>query len=185
MTFGATTRCRFPAAVLALAFPLPGTAIARKLYPVDEAGTRLDFLAFRTRLIEAVRRRDSAFLLKVVDPRIRVSFGDENGIEAFKKQWKPEETSSPLWQDLGDLLSLGGTFGNQGQEADGFWAPYTFSRWPETFDAFEYVAVTREGVTARSRPSSDAPILAWLSYDIVKVGKRDLLVEPHPEGART
>jgi hypothetical protein len=155
---------------------------ARKLDPVDEARAQPSFLAFRNRLAEAVRERDAAFLLGAVDPQIRVSFGDENGIAAFKKQWQPEDPRSPIWRELGEILALGGTFGYQG--APGFWAPYVYSRWPEDLDAFQHLAVLRGDVTVRSRPSSSAPIIDRLSYDIVKRGDGDPGVERRPDGPR-
>lgn len=169
------------ALLVALVLLSPVVAHAEKLYPVDEARTRPDFLAFRERLKATVARRDSAALLQVIDPEIRVSFGVENGLQAFKKQWRPTDASSPLWRELGAVLSLGGAFDDQGA----FWAPYVYSRWPEALDAFERAAVIREGVTVRSRPSSEAPILARLSYDIVKLGRGEPLVEAHPNGPRT
>jgi hypothetical protein len=128
-----------------------------------------------------VARRDGAALLRLIAPDIRVSFGVENGLERFKEQWRPMDPGSPLWRELGAVLSLGGTFDDQGA----FWAPYVYSRWPEALDAFEHAAVIRDGVTVRSRPSSDAPILARLSYDIVKLGRGEPVVEAHSNGPRT
>jgi hypothetical protein len=176
-------RLRVPALIVALAICLQGASHARKLYHVDEAPSRPLFHAFRERLIEAIRARDSAYLLSVIDPKIRVGFGDEIGIATFKQQGRPEDPKSPLWIELESLLTLGGTFDYGG--VAGFWAPCVYTRWPEDVDAFTHVAVIRRDVTVRARPASDAPILARLSYDIVQVGTGDPIVEPHPEGPRT
>src|SRR5215208_1023392 len=59
-----------------------------KLLPADEAARDPGLFSFHAQLQAAVARRDSDALLAMVDPRIRTSFGDSGGIEAFRSQWK-------------------------------------------------------------------------------------------------
>jgi hypothetical protein len=135
------------------------------LLPVDESGRDPAFHAFHAALAAAVARRDTAALLAVVDPKIRTSFGDDNGIEAFRARWLGPDARENLWHELGDVLALGGTFSSDSQ----FVAPYTFSRWPESLDGFEHVAVTAADVPVRTAPLDDATVLATVSYAIFRL----------------
>jgi hypothetical protein len=97
---------------------------------------------FRTNLQAAVERHDRAAVLAVVDPKIRNGFGGDEGIEEFKDWWHIDDPNSKLWNELGIVLKLGGSFDSNGE----FNAPYTFSRWPDDVDSFENVAVIGSNV---------------------------------------
>jgi hypothetical protein len=162
-------RREFVRPLLLAALLLAGTASAGlaqvgKLLPADEAVQNPEFFAFRARLQAAVARHDTAALLEVVDPNIKIGFGGNDGIEAFKSKWKLQEGgSSLLWDELGLVLALGGSF----RDANNFVAPYVFSRWPEKADAFEHVAVLGSNVRVRAEPRAGSRVLAALSFDIV------------------
>ena len=68
----------------------------------------------------------------MVHPTVKVAFDGSDGIEAFKESHlnNPKED---FWTEFGQILSLGGRF----RTPDSFDAPYTFSDWPDDFDAFE------------------------------------------------
>lgn len=142
-----------------------GMAQTGKLLPVDEAVRDPELFAFRARLQAAVARHDAAALLEMVDPKIKNTFGGDDGIEAFQRLWKLEERDSRLWEELGLVLALGGSF----QNADNFVAPYVFSRWPESVDSFENVAVLGRNVRVRAEPRAGSPVLTALSFDLVQV----------------
>src|SRR4028118_1504503 len=135
-----------------------GAAQTGKLMPVDEAVRDSELFAFRARLQAALARHDVAAVLEVVDPRIKNTFGADNGIEAFQRLWKLKEGDSRLWEELGLVLALGGTF----QNADNFVAPYVFSRWPDQVDSFENVAVLGRNVRVRAEPRAGSPVLTAL-----------------------
>jgi hypothetical protein len=135
------------------------------LLPLDEATTRPDFFIFRAHLQAVLAQRDLDGLLKVVDPRIRSSFGDDEGIEAFKKLWRIDEPDSELWRELATVLALGGAF----DAAGNFTAPYTFSRWPQGADSFENVAVMGSNVRIRTEPRIDAPTIASVSFSVLRL----------------
>jgi hypothetical protein len=83
--------------------------------------------------------------------------------------WKPDSPDSQVWAELSIILSLGGTFStSEGKKV--FWAPYTFSTFPNDLDATEYASIVGENVRVRSQPTTSASIVTSLSYDIVKVG---------------
>lgn len=131
---------------------------------VDEAGKDPGFLAFRADLLQTIERRDVAALLQVVDPRIKNTFGDDNGIEAFKRLWQLDRPDSTLWPGLRRVLTLGGRF----EGPDSFVAPYVFATWPDQYDPFDHVALVGDGVRIRSAPRPGAPVLATLSRSILK-----------------
>lgn len=137
----------------------------QKLYPVDEAAKDPTFFTFRARLIQAVQRRDAAFILGIVSPKIQNGFGGDDGIEAFKNTWKPERPQSELWTELATVLSLGGAFDKDGI----FEAPYISAKWPEDKDGFELGAIIGEKVRVRAAPQISSSIMRELSFDIVDV----------------
>lgn len=155
-------------AVLLIAMLTPtATASTRKLYPVDEGAKDASFKAFRSKLIEAVKQRNTRFILTVLHPKVRLSFGGHSGIKDFKEMWKPDSADSKLWNELSTVLALGGTFSTYERKRS-FWAPYIFSTFPDDLDAFEHAAIVGENVRVRSQPNTTASIITNLSYDIVK-----------------
>jgi hypothetical protein len=149
--------------LLALAAPVSGT----ELLPVDEAARRPDFFSFRARLQASVASRDAKTLMDAADPRIKLSFGGDDGIDALRRQvGQPDGT---FWAELGAVLALGGTFSGE----NAFVAPYTFSRWPEAFDSFEHVALIAADVRLREAPQADAVILSVMSFAILPLAAPD------------
>jgi hypothetical protein len=161
-------RFQLASVVLALSFAVSlGSADTGRaiLKPIDEGPLRPDFLQFRSQLQRTVARRDVSALLQIVHPTIKNSFGGGDGIEGFKERWELDNLDTEVWRELGSVLSLGGTFEDQ----DTFVAPYVFSRWPDDFDAFEYVALVGSGVRVRSAPSPEAPVIATQSFAILRL----------------
>lgn len=141
------------------------SAQVQKLYPVDEAAKDPSFFTFRARLIQAVQRRDAAYLLSIVSRKIEIGFGGDSGVEAFKSSWKPEREQSELWTELANVLSLGGAFDKEGI----FEAPYISVKWPEDKDGFALGAIIGEKVRVRAAPQISSSIMRELSFDIVDV----------------
>jgi hypothetical protein len=158
-------------AILAL-LATGGAAAQQPFLPVDEATKRPDFFSFRAQLQRTIARRDTAALLAVVHPQIRNSFGDNDGIGEFRKRWNIGAEDGEIWDVLGTVLGLGGTF----HDNDTFAAPYVFSRWPRQVDSFEHVAVIGTDVRVRSQPNADAPVIATMSFAILQVARPDVEV---------
>jgi len=150
--------------VLASASPHGQASGYPALLPIDEASQRPEFFSVRAQLQAAVARRDWPAVRTVVHPKIRNTFGDDDGIGAFERIWKVESGDSPLWATLGTVLALGGTFDQSGN----FVAPYVFSQWPGRLDAFDHVAVIGSRVRVRAAPRPDADVLGLLSHVIVR-----------------
>ncbi|MGZ5493025.1 MAG: hypothetical protein ACXW3E_05870 [Thermoanaerobaculia bacterium] len=150
----------------------PGVTAADgpKLMPIDQATTDPSLMQYLDDMLTAVRNQDTNALLAGIDPKIRTSFGAGGGIEAFKKQWKPENPGSPIWDELEHIFTLGGTF-NKTSPTPQFWAPYIYSAWPEGQDSFESLAVITTDVPLHETAVISSPSIATLSFDIVKRGK--------------
>lgn len=138
------------------------------LLPVDEAARNPSFFGFRAQLLAAIARRDTGALLAAVYPRIKNSFGGNDGIVEFRRLWKLKDPRSRIWNELGTALALGGSFDAQGR----FIAPYVFSRWPEKIDAFENVAVIGDKVRIRSAAKPDAATLTSVDFAILRLAPR-------------
>ena len=150
--------CVFLATAIVSAAPV-------QLLPVDEAAKRPEFFSFRAQLQQAIARRDAAALLGAVDPNIKNSFGGNDGIDEFRSMWKIGQPDSGIWEELGVVLSMGGSFFDEHT----FVAPYVFSRWPEALDSFEHVAVIGANVRVRSEPRTDAAPIDAVSFVILPV----------------
>jgi len=161
-TTASTPPAAEPATPTTPATPAPPvcTAAANRLCPVDEGANDASFVEFRNRLREAVRSKDEKALLELIDPKVRTSFGDGGGIEEFRAP------DSKLLPELAKVLDLGGTF-REGM----FWAPYVYSAWPESIDAFEHLAAIRDSVPIRSNPSASAPVVATASWSILQLAQ--------------
>jgi hypothetical protein len=138
-------------------------AIEPVLKPVDDASRRPDFTEFRRRLLGDVGRRDQAAVLAIVHPNVRVSFGDDGGIDAFRKEHL-ESKAADFWDEFATILRLGGRF----RERNAFDAPYTFSAWPTNLDSFECLAVIGSRVRVRAAPGLTARIMTTLDFAIVR-----------------
>lgn len=150
---------------LVLALLADGAAAEQLLLPVDEAAEQPQFFSFRARLATAVARRDSAAVLDAVDEHVKTGFGGDDGRTAFERQWQPQRADSPLWEALGAVLALGGSFTAPSQ----FAAPYVYSRWPEDLDAFAHLAVTGSDVRLRAAPRADAAVVGSASFEVLEV----------------
>ena len=143
-----------------------------KLYPVDEADENAKFEAFREKLMAAAKVKDVDFIKEHTDKNIHYTFGLNDRIEGFLRQWEldsnPEE--SMLWDELLQVLSLGGSFRNK--EKTSFTAPYVYTEFPEDIDAFQHVAIIDKNVKVYAEPNTDAEVLGTLTYSIVRVLER-------------
>jgi hypothetical protein len=143
----------------------------RFVMPVDEAKQNASFLAFRTKLIAAVERKDAAYVLSIIDPKIDFSFGGEAGIADFKKEWKQLNKNSEFWDEFAIVIKNGGAFTGEGRNRlNSFSAPYLFTQWPENLgDVFEYHAIFGNNVNLRKEPNASSEIAGVLSYNVVKI----------------
>jgi hypothetical protein len=140
-----------------------------KLYPIDEAHENPEFEAFREKLMAVAKAKDVDFIGEHTDKAIRYTFGVNDRIEGFFRQWELDSNpgESMFWDELLQVLNLGGSFRNE--EKTSFMAPYVYTEFPEDIDAFQHVAIIDKNVKVYAEPNTDAKVLGTLTYSIVKV----------------
>jgi hypothetical protein len=142
----------------------------RFVKPVDEAKNDASFFAFRTKLIDAAKRRDAKYVLSIVDKDIKNGFAGNDGAAEFKKQWNPASPNSKFWDEFTTVITNGGAFDKESDSKTAlFVAPYTFSGFPGDLDAFDYSSIFGNNVNLRAAPNANSKSLARLSYNVVKV----------------
>jgi len=154
--------------LLILVFAATAFAQEKFVKPVDSAAQDASFLAFRTKLIAAAEKKDANAIFAIVDPKIKNGFGGNDGIAAFKREWKLTAKNSKFWAEFLAVLKNGGGFSKEGGNKL-FVAPYTFSDWPDDVDGFEYHVIFGNNVNLREQPSMTAPVLTKLSYNVIKI----------------
>lgn len=150
----------------ALAAPFAAVAAAeasaRRAPPVDQAPRDPALVRVRAAILEAAKARDFKRLTLHLDPRIKLDYGGGSGAAEFGRRLAKEPS---LWAELVWVLDHGGRFERDGS----YWAPYTFTSDAEGLDAFEAGIIVAENVPARAEPRADAPILATLRRQAIKV----------------
>lgn len=149
----------------------------RYVRPVDEAKQDASFYAFRTRLIAAAEKHDAKFINGILDPKIQLSFGGHAGLKDFKEMWHIEKPKSKFWNEFLPVIKNGGIFSTEGG-TKAFYAPYTFTSFPNDLDGFEYFAIFGNNVNLRERPAADSAILDRLSYNVVKIEDSGTVMKP-------
>ena len=141
-----------------------------KLLPIDEAPQDKQFLEFRTNMIAAIKKKNYSYVNGRIDANVHWSFGGGEGRDSLLQLWKEESSIETFYDELLQVLILGGQFGeNEEEGTKSFAAPYSFSAWPEEFDAFEYVVAVRKSVPVYAKPDAKSAQIETLNYDIVKV----------------
>lgn len=155
----------------------------RFVRPVDGAAKDASFVAFRTKLIAAAERRDVNYIISILDPKVRLSFGGDEGVADFKKFWNIGQKDSLFWGEFLAVIKNGGSFSGEGRnKLSLFTAPYTFSDWPDDIDGFEYHVIFGNRVNLRERPSMDARVVGQLSYNVVKIDGEKSVMLPDDRG---
>ncbi|WP_418499055.1 SH3 domain-containing protein [Flagellimonas sp.] len=125
---------------------------------------------FLTELTLAVGKKDKDFILSHMDPNVLSSFGGNGGIDELKEYWDFEKEHTTFWDELENILLIGGAKYEDGSGS--YSIPYTFSDWPNEFDAFEHYLILGTHVNVRSAPSTEnSKVLGQLSYRIVKLNQ--------------
>jgi hypothetical protein len=140
-----------------------------KLAFVDEGAKDPSFVAYREKLLAAVRARDAKGVVALADPKIRTSFGGGGGAADLEKLL----ARPGMFEQFEQILTLGGSF-----REGSFWAPYVYSAYPDSSDAFSTVAVIADDVPLHEQADASSKVLATLSHDIV-----DRVAAPGERGA--
>lgn len=142
-----------------------GAAVPR-IVPVDESPGHPVFHRFWRKFQRAVEDRDGSYVLSVISDDIELDFGGGAGREEFIATWKPEDPKGPLWKELDRIVRLGGVLGEGSDSV--FTAPYAFARWPDKYDAFDYVFVSGRNVRFRAKADSSSEVIRTASWEIME-----------------
>lgn len=144
-----------------------------KILPIDESGSDPTLVAFINNLKKTVADKDTAELFKLLDTSVTVSYGGGiYGIKEFSKNWKLDQCDeSELWKTLDQILSMGGTWENDGKY---FCIPYAqsekaFSKHTYDFDWYSAAVCISPDATVYEQPKTNSLKIATLSYDIVEM----------------
>lgn len=159
-----------------LVFAVAAAGQERFVRPVDEASQDASFLAFRTKLIAAAERRDLKYVMGVMDPNIKLSFGGHEGLKGFRELYTKE---ADFWKVFLPVIKNGGKWLRERGSPKIFSAPYSFSAFPDDLDAFEHNVIFGSNVRLRESGSPAGKVITMLSYNVVKVDwNRSVRVRP-------
>jgi len=163
------------ALVLALSFAALGGARAgepERLRPPDAVPP--EAAALHAEIQRIVAARDLDALAALADPAVKLSFGDDAGIETLRA-WAAEDWFWPEWAYIAAFPPA-----LSGSGADAYLAyPWYFAEWPERFDSYDYL-IGEEGAVLLDKPLTGSTVLADLSFAIVP----DEVEDAAPEGWR-
>ncbi len=155
-------------AVLLLTVSFTAAAEQQQLPPVDEGAADATWPRFKTRLLEALAKRDQKFVLGIVDSRIR-NISPRDGAAEFRKLWEPHAHGSPLWVELSKVLFLGSTYVKRDKNRVELCAPYVYYKWPDDAPAGASGALIAKETLMKERPGAASGTMQTLSYHLVKV----------------
>ncbi len=161
--------------LLLIAVAMAAAAISaqeRYVKPVDEASKDASFLAFRTKLIAAAERKDLKYVMSIMDPKIKLSFGGYEGVKDFRKLWKKP---SDFWAEFLPVIKNGGKMTGAGTKEVSFSAPFVFTETPEDLDHFSVFVVFGNNVNLREKPDKNARVISQLSYNVVNIDERSAI----------
>ncbi len=141
----------------------------RKLEPVDEAGKDSSWNGFRKRLLAALEKRDTKYVLGVLAQNVRNGSDAPRGIAEFRKQWELDANDSAFWSELTSALSLGSAWLAREKQRRELCAPYVLAKWPEDVEPTRHGVIVAHEALVKSEPTSSSETLATLSYHIVLV----------------
>ena len=131
--------------------------------PRDTCGDLKGAAEFRQALAAAVEARDADALVSLAAEDVKLDFGGGTGRAELKKRLISEDRG--LWQELGELLTLGCSANKQG----GLTIPWYFDQSIEGVDPFMGLIVTDESVPVLSSPEENAAVVTTLSWDVVEI----------------
>lgn len=158
-------------------FLIVSLAAQTEFPPVDETAKDKSFAEFKAKLIAAVEKHDVKFLESIIASDARASFGEDPGLEGFRRTYAMDDADAPFWRELRRVLGFGGAFTRGRKE---FTAPYIAARWPERIDAMDYVAVIERDVPVREKAAPEAKELTRVSHCLLELDSDP--DEPVPDG---
>ena len=146
-----------------LAFALGMALGAARLTPVDQCSHDSAFVAFRAKLARAAERRDAPAIMSMLDDEVMIDFGGGYGKAAFAQAWRLDSPKqSRLWSELKTILRLGCVKESGGWQLPSFKTDFEI-------DPMTTLWAVVPGSWLRAKPSNDAPRVARLDWDLLKL----------------
>lgn len=141
-----------------------------RLDPIDQTQEDHSFAQFKKKLMNAIQNKDVSFIKKILSDDVEYSFGTDperkNAIDGFLNNYKikNEKDSSSFWNELRQAIDLGCV-----KSEGSFTCPYVYSKWPDKYDSFSHVAVTKNKASIKAQPKASASEIKSVSYEILKL----------------
>ena len=149
----------------------PPPAAAQSYPPKDAGAADASFAAFREKLRTAAAAEDAESLAALTSPRVKLSFGGDEGRAALRRRAQEPE----FWSELRRVLATPAGADGSG----GYAAPYWhLIEHQAAFDPFETYFVPGEAML-RGGPAPDAKVLRLIRHVMVRLAKP---FAPAPEG---
>lgn len=142
-----------------------GISSSVKAYPklsrIDEGVHDTSFVSFRKALLDAIRRKDSTYIVSRLTSDVQIGFGpDDIGVDAFVKRWL-QGPKTEFWAISERALMLGCWKGENGANSY-FACPFFYSKIPT--EPQEMVVVDSESVAIYSDSSRTSRIIKRVSF---------------------
>jgi hypothetical protein len=141
--------------------------------PVKDSVKDISLQKFIDTLKAVVQRKDAGKMYSLVNTKIINGFGDEDGLNNFKKIWNAKQDGR-LWIVLKKLLAFGGqyTYETQrhGKNKDEYVYPYFYDEQiTGDVNYFDLFIVNGDSINMRQQGNTGSPIITKLSYEVVKI----------------
>jgi len=140
----------------------------RKFPPPNESIKDHSLKTFLTNLKRAVQEKDTAFIYAALSTNIKNNFGNNGGINEFKKKWGLEKSNTTFWYYIGRVLSMPGCRSNN--NTNEYTTPYVFCMpLKKNDDPFYIVVVTEKNIPLKENPRTSSKTLLTLNYNIISL----------------
>ncbi len=133
----------------------------QKLSRIDDGVHDASFASFRRSLLDAIRRKDSTYIVSRLASDVQIGFGpDDIGVDAFVKRWL-QGSKAEFWAISERVLMLGCWKGENGSNPY-FACPFFYSKIPT--EPQEMVVVDSENVAIYSDSSQSSRLIKRVSF---------------------
>lgn len=160
-----------------IAAEAPAAKPLRRLPPVDQCASDPSFVAFRTKLKQAIAAKHVGRFMALMSDDVTVDFGGGVGRKAFIEAWGLDKpAASRLWNEAATVLALGCVRIERSYAAPSF--AWQLGDGDEAFG----LVVGKPGALLKAKPSDASATILKLDWHVLKSGD---LVDGGPWAAVT
>jgi hypothetical protein len=132
--------------------------------PADDGAKEPAFAEFSQHLLDAIERADMKAIWTVTSSDVLATLGGKKGVPALRRAWGIDRSPKAFLSELRRVLRLGGRFVDRE-----FVAPYVYSDYSDDLSLISsYAAVLQQNAPIHSKPSTDSPIIARSTYELLR-----------------